>query len=457
MPYKKTFKLVTLGCKVNQYESDVIRAVCLQAGYAPASKGGRADLVVVNTCAVTAVAVGKSRRAARKALRMNPDARLVVTGCAVEAEPATFDGKGRGVTLLAQSRKAEFPALLGLDAAKKMMPASGRTRAFLKIQDGCDHFCSYCIVPRLRRTLWSKPLDEVLAEAEYLAARGHREIVLTGVRLGLYDGGVGLPDLVNNIEEHPRPERIRLSSLEPWEVTDELIAAAAASKKFCRHLHVPMQSGDDEILRRMNRPYTSAQFLERLDVVRRALPGVAITTDVIVGFPGETEEAFQNTLSACRKAGFSKIHIFPFSPREGTEAAGFAGMLKPEAMRNRVEALRNLEEQLAIRYKMSLVGKAVEVLVEKGREKESGLAHGTSREYVKTFLCGGRPDVNSIVNARVLNAHADRVEAEIVNHTKSVLHRPASAAAPGVKASQEKQCQSRKKSGRRLPNRDASS
>ncbi len=428
----KTFKFVTLGCKVNQYESDVMRAACVEAGYAPAKKGSRADLVVVNTCTVTATAEAKPRRALRSAIRANPGAKVIAAGCAVEADPAMFEKVGDGILLLKQSRKSEFPNLLGIEANGRQ-PLPDRTRAFLKIQDGCDRFCSYCIVPHVRSELWCKPLDEVLREAEYLASRGHREIVLTGVRLGLYHGrdGVDLAALLRILSKRPRPERLRLSSLEMGKITDELLAAAAESRKFCRHLHIPLQSGDDDILRAMNRPYTSSEFLARLKDIKEALPGVTITTDIIVGFPGEGEREFEMTLKVCREGGFSKIHIFPFSPRAGTRAVDFPGRPDRAAVDKRLSRLRGLEEELVREYRRGLVGKVVEVLVENRRDSKTGLPCGTGREYVKVFLEGEKVEPGTIVNARILRAEAGGI--------RGVSPAP---------VNQEKICQSKKKYGK---------
>ena len=410
MPEMKTFKLVTLGCKVNQYESDVMRAACIEAGYVPVTKGGCADLVVVNTCTVTATAAAKSRRALRSAIRANPGAKVVAAGCAVEADAAMFEKVGDGILLLKQSRKSEFPGLLGIETNGRK-PLPGRTRAFLKIQDGCDRFCTYCIVPHVRSELWSKPLDEVLREAEYLASLGHREIVLTGIRLGLYNGGGGadLAALVRKLSERPGPERLRLSSLEMWNISDELLSAASGSGKFCRHLHISLQSGDDGILRAMNRPYTSDEFLARIKDIREALSGVAITTDVIVGFPGEGEREFENTLRVCREARFVKMHIFPFSPRAGTRAVDLPGRPDRAAVDEHLGRLRDLEEELAREYRRGLVGKVVEVLVENRRDSKTGLPCGTSREYVKVLVEGDKVEPSTIVNARILSAEAGSI------------------------------------------------
>ncbi len=411
----KLFKIITLGCKVNQYESDWMRAVCLHAGYTPAGKKERADLIVLNSCAVTSVASAKSRRALRQALKSNHEVKVIATGCAVKAAPQSFAAIDDTIVLLPESGKQGFPALIGVEVPDGLFAVQTRTRAFLKIQDGCNQYCAYCIVAHMRPKLWSKPANEALAETEHFVALGHREIVLTGVRLGLYDGGgVNLAGLIEMLATRTAVARIRLSSIEIIGVTDELLAVAQG-RKFCRHLHVPLQSGDDAILKAMNRPYTASQFLERIAAIRHALPGVAITTDVIVGFPGETEENFENTLHVCREAGFSKIHIFPFSPRTGTKAAVMKNRPDGRVVEKRLERLRLLEEEMAARFRQNLVGKVSEVLVEKKIDRQTGLPCGTSQEYVKIYFERGWPKVGEIVGAKILRANALNAFAEIVS------------------------------------------
>lgn len=374
----RTFYLLTLGCKVNQYESDLLRRQCVDAGLAEVDGAAGADLVIVNTCGVTANAVGKSRRAVR-AVRHSAPRAVAATGCAVDLERADFEMDG--VQLFKQSEKSGLLYRMIGRGNGAAMPECGRTRALLKIQDGCNQFCSYCVVPAVRSALWSKNFEAAVDEARYLAGRGHREIVLTGVRLGLYDGGGGrgLAALLDALGDVEGLERVRLSSLEILEVNEELLEAMGRSRVFCRHLHLPLQSGDDGVLKRMNRPYCAAEYLKRVAEIRARLGRMAITTDVIVGFPGETEEAFENTLAACREAGFSKIHIFPFSVRKGTAAAAMDGAVSAEEMRRRARKLALLEKRLAVKYRKEMVGEIAEVLVER---RENGAARGKTRDYV---------------------------------------------------------------------------
>ncbi len=306
----------TLGCKVNQYETEQIRLAMERAGFETVGFGSVADVYVINTCTVTAVADAKSRAAIRKARRMNPNARVIVTGCLAQLEPdqiAALDGID---LIVPNSRKDSIPALVAQALAAETNLKSSisdlqlRTRALVKVQDGCDHFCAYCIVPYARPGMRSRPIGEVVEELRGLAEAGYREVVLAGIRLGSYnDDSLRLPGLIGLAAEIDGIERIRLSSIEPWEVDDPLLDVMQHSK-VCRHLHIPLQSGDDEILGSMRRPYDSAGFERLVEKVRGRIDGIGVTTDVIVGLPGETNAAFRNTAALVERIGFSRLHVF---------------------------------------------------------------------------------------------------------------------------------------------------
>lgn len=402
----QTFRLVTFGCKVNQYETDALRRQCVAAGMEETG-GSAADLVIVNTCGVTARAAGKSRRAARAALRGNPRA-VVAAGCAVDLNRSDFEAIP-GLRIVPQAQKARFLESLLPSRPSDARPECRRTRALLKIQDGCNQFCSYCVVPHVRSTQWSKPFDEALEEARRLAAAGHREIVLTGVRLGLYDGGDSLARLLAALEEIDGLERVRFSSIEINEIGDPLLAAMARSTKFCPHLHLPLQSGDDAVLARMNRPYASGEYLRRLGDIRAALGRTAVTTDVIVGFPGETAEQFENTLRACREAAFGKIHIFPFSPRRPAPAAEMPGRIPPGEIRRRAALLAALERELAAEYRRPMLGGVADVLVE-GRV--DGLLEGKTGDYVTVAFDGDDSSIGEIVHVCITDVGGRRLRGE---------------------------------------------
>lgn len=410
----------TLGCKVNQYETEKTREELECAGFQTVSFSTPADVYIINTCSVTSVADSKSRAAVRRALRLNPEAFVVVAGCYAELEPDAIRAI-EGVDLvvpnaekdaIAERILARFtphPGPLPI-GAKELRPAPRiRTRAVVKVQDGCDQFCSYCIVPHARNRMWSRPAGDVVAEIRVLAEFGYNEVVLTGIRLGAYASGKrkaesgepqdsreqraegregnGLPELVAAVSQVDGIERIRLSSIEPWEVDDSLLDAMKLPK-VCRHLHIPLQSGDDNVLRRMNRPYTASEYLETISRVRDRIPGIGITTDVIVGFPGETEEAFSNTRSVVESAGFSRLHVFRYSARQRTTAAWMPDQVPAEVKKQRAENLIELGASMMRRFATSLVGQTLDVLVET-QANQPGHVVGFTDNYVETRIPGG--------------------------------------------------------------------
>jgi len=424
-----TFTTVTLGCKVNQYETEFLREGLLRLGYVEVVDGRRADLCAVNTCTVTSSAEAKSRKAIRRLGRKYPAAEIIVMGCyATRAaeEVAAMPGVIDVVT-----DKRQVPDLLGrlglVEIPTGISTFGHRHRAYVKVQDGCRMECSYCIIPQVRPVLFSRPIAEVLEEIERLVAHGHREIVLTGIHLGHY--GVDMPDVghVSNVPESKRhvgnvshnvyskkrPDlsalarriarldgefRVRISSIEAAEVTPELIAVVADHPdRVCPHLHISMQSGSDAVLRRMRRRWSSGRFVERCLQIGEALDHPALTTDVIVGFPGETDEDFAATCRAVEEVGFSKLHVFRFSPRQGTPAAEMPDQV-PEAVKwQRAEALSELGDRLRRRYFRSLCGRALQVLVETPLEDRPGWLLGTSDRYAPVQFPGGHDLIGRLV------------------------------------------------------------
>ena len=370
-------KTVTLGCKVNQYETQLVREGLVSAGFADARGNEHADLCIVNTCTVTAEGDSKSRQTIRRLHRDNPDARIVVMGCYATRAPEEVAALPGVVEVIRDKR--EIPDLLGrhgvIDAPKGISGMQGRTRAFVKIQDGCLLRCSYCIIPYVRPNMYSRPADEVLHEFRTLIDNGFREIVLTGIHLGHYgvDFNQGLPrnewtrlsSLLRQAMEFPGDFRLRLSSIESTEVTRDLIDVMAENpNRICPHLHVCIQSGSDSVLRRMKRRWSARQIVDRCHQVAERLVRPAFSTDVIVGFPGETDEEFEQTLDVCREIGFSRIHVFPYSRRKGTPAAEMPDQVDPQVRQERCEELTRVETGLRDRYYNSLVGSQVRVLVE---------------------------------------------------------------------------------------------
>lgn len=343
---RKKVAFCTLGCKVNYCETEALQSLFEQAGYQVTDFNKPADVYVINTCTVTHLSDHKSRKMIRRARRRNPDAVVVATGCYVQGFPEQARELAEADLLVGTHGRENLPALVEtvrqggtLDLVRPFAAGAhfealplprqrGRTRGFLKIQEGCEQSCSYCIVPAVRGPVRSLDPEEVFSRAAALVRAGCREIVLTGIHLGLYGqdlpgGNTGLPHILERLETLPRLLRIRLSSLEPTDITGDLIEKASRSKKICPHLHIPLQSGDDEILRRMNRPYNTMEFACLVKWLREKIPGVAISTDVIVGFPGETEEHHRRSVQFITRMGFSRLHVFRYSARPGTAAAGF--------------------------------------------------------------------------------------------------------------------------------------
>jgi threonylcarbamoyladenosine tRNA methylthiotransferase MtaB len=387
-----TLRTLTLGCKVNQYETELVREGLLRAGYADAEEGAAADLCVVNTCTVTAEGDSKSRHAIRKLARDNPAARIVVMGCYATRAPAELSALPNVAEVVTDKR--EIPDLLGrfgvVDIPTGISRFNNRHRAWVKVQDGCLLRCSYCIIPQVRPHVASRPLAQVCAEVERLVANGYREIVLTGIHLGHYGveqnrgrpraDWLRLATLVRALAQLPGEFRLRLSSIEATEVTRELIAVLAEyPERVAPHLHICLQSGSDAVLRRMRRRWSSRMFIDRCQQVREALDHPALTTDLIIGFPGETEADFAATCRVSRECGFSKLHLFPFSPRRGTPAAEMPDRVAPELKNERCQRLLQVERELRGEYYRSLIGRKLTVLVE--GEAAPGRWSGTSCRY----------------------------------------------------------------------------
>lgn len=407
-------KTATLGCKVNQYETQFVREGLLTVGFEEATDDQAADLCIVNTCTITGEGDAKSRQIIRRMNRDNPDARIVVMGCYATREPdkvAALPGVSEVVT-----DKRELPDLLGrfgvVDIPNGISGLNNRHRAYVKVQDGCLLKCSYCIIPKVRPQMFSRPESEVLDEIRVLVDRGFREVVLTGIHLGHYgvDFNKGKPksewtrlsSLVRSICKLSPNLRVRMSSIEATEVTRELIEVMQEfSDQVCPHLHVCVQSGSDRILRLMKRRWTRRHIIDRCNLVKEELHLPAFTTDLIVGFPGETEKDFEDSLDACRQIGFSKIHMFPFSPRRETPAATMPDQIPKSVKQERGAIVRKLEHQLRQEYFETLVGQRVQLLVES--VEEDGSRKGTSCRYGQVIAQGVDTPENELVDVEVLS------------------------------------------------------
>jgi threonylcarbamoyladenosine tRNA methylthiotransferase MtaB len=423
-------RTVTLGCKVNQYETEFVRQALTSIGYQDAADDDHADLCLVNTCTVTQQGDSKSRQTIRQLAARNPGARIVVMGCYATRAPdevAELPGVAEVIT-----DKREIPDLLGrfgvVDLPTGISTFANRQRAYVKVQDGCMLNCSFCIIPSVRPYLASRPVQHILDEVERLVAGGYRELILTGIHLGHYgiewnrgrpkQEWIRLANLVEKIAALPDDFRIRLSSIEATEITRELVAVMAANpEKVCPHLHVSMQSGSDAVLRRMRRRWGAQRIIDRCRLVQETLDQPALTTDIIVGFPGETDADFAATCDVVRELGFSKIHIFPFSPRRGTPAAEMSDQVSPEVKATRVEELTVLETEMRDRYYQSLRGRRLRVLIESPLNDQPRKMLATACRYAPVVVPGDvtmRKQFADVVAGEVVNG---QIVAEPTQHT----------------------------------------
>ena len=416
----KSVALHNLGCKVNGYEMDFMQQTLQERGYKIVPFGERADIYIINTCTVTNIADRKSRQMLHRARKMNQEAVVVAVGCYVQMENDSIL-KDMGIDLaVGNNRKKDLAVILEkylekresyqrsgdktlqgttvIDIGKEkeyeamsLAHTAQHTRAFIKVQDGCNQFCSYCIIPHTRGRIRSRKLDDVIREVETLAGNGYREVVLTGIHLSSYGLETGddfsksrLPELIRAVAQVPGIWRIRLGSLEPRIITEEFAQALAQSGKLCAHFHLSLQSGCDAVLGRMNRKYTAREYYEKVCILRKHFEHPAVTTDVIVGFPGESDQEFQETCSFVEKTGFYEMHIFKYSRRKGTPAAKMEGQIPEEVKGKRSAELMELGEELSRKYRENYLHKEVEVLFEEEKMingKRYQIGH--TREYIK--------------------------------------------------------------------------
>lgn len=408
-----------LGCKVNQYDARQIELLLERCGLEKTVRSDDADVIVVHTCGVTAAAARKSRQTIRQMQRDNPLAHVIVTGCAAAEEltqvdqtpvfrvPAGADWLQR---LAEQLNSLAMPNTVSTDGIETdtftISSFGDHTRAFLKVQDGCDIGCSFCIIPQLRKEPRDKTIDAAVREAAALTEAGYREIVVTGVSVGLYgrETGSSLAELLRHLAEVPNIGRIRLSSLHPGELTDELLEVWAASPHIMPHLHLSLQSGSDAVLQAMRRGYTAADYFNAVERARAVLDRPAFTTDIIVGFPGETDAYFEESYAFCQKAGFSQMHIFTYSPRPKTIAAKMGRQVNGTVAMARSERLRALGESMALAYHSLFIGREIEVLVE---QSKGGLASGYSKHYIPVEFPAEGVLRKQVVSVRPVKATAE--------------------------------------------------
>lgn len=392
MEQTKKCVYVTLGCKVNQYDTQAIREQLEQVSIQETKDIYEADYFLINSCTVTEKADQKTLRYINYFSKRNPAGKIIVTGCSVDNHFQKYQTNAH-VQYVLRNRDKQSVAHQITEGLAEVKPLQIRsfaehTRAFLKIQDGCQETCSFCIIPKVRGRYNSRDEESVVAEAKDLVASGYREIVLTGIHLGGYgvDKPVSLTRLIQKMVTIPQLERLRLSSIEVNEITEEMIQVLASEEKFCPHLHLPLQSGDDTVLAWMRRKYSRQQFIDTALACKARVPGMGLTTDIIVGFPGETDEHFQNTLDLCEQVGFSKIHIFPYSDRRGTRAMQMTPKCSKSTIKKRTKDLEAFEYQIALRERKFFLGKVVEVLGEEETDQQETI--GLTKNYFRVRFPG---------------------------------------------------------------------
>lgn len=428
----------TLGCKVNQADTASMENLFLRSGHQLVSFDGEADVYIINTCVVTNTGQRKSRQTIHRAIRKNPNALIVVTGCYPQTAAEEVKAIAGVDMIIGNQDRAQIVQLVEerlahrqtdtLDAVHKLTASTAfeemaagditdKTRAFLKIQEGCNQFCTYCIIPYARGPLRSRSLESIRTETQRLISAGFKEIVLIGIHLGCYGkenpDGPTLYDAVKTVLDVPGVQRLRLGSLESVEVEPRLLTLMQEDARFCRHLHLPLQSGCDKTLQAMHRPYTTAKFKTLLADIKTRVPDIAITTDVIAGFPGETEADFETTCKFAESCGFSKMHIFPFSARKGTPAEKFAGAVTEAVKKERADILGKIDETMHKAFLQAMVGQNAEVLFEQpaGEDYFEGLTGNYQRVFVKS---GGKNLGGEILPVKITAFDGEKLLGEII-------------------------------------------
>lgn len=432
MSSMKKVTFITLGCKVNTYETEGMKRIFEKGGYQVVDPESPSDVVVINTCTVTHLSDKKSRQMIRRARKLNPKSVIAAVGCYAQIAPNEVSAI-KGVNLVVgNNHKGEILQLVeesSFDTLKvavsqrneikgyeelRTQSFTGQTRAFLKIQDGCDQFCSYCIIPYARGGIRSRSLDSILREAEKLSENGFREIVLTGIHLtsyGMDSGENTLLDVINSLNRIKGIERIRLGSLEPLYMTRELISEVSEIEKLCPHFHLSLQSGCDQTLLRMNRKYTTDEYMEIVENIRRYFPDAAITTDIMAGFPGETEDEFLKTCNFVKRVGFSQTHVFQYSIRKGTRAAAMPDQVPPDVKEHRSKILIRICEELKKDFRQKYMDKTMDVLFEHERD---GLMEGHTSNYIPVRVPGALDLTGEIRMVRLVENRKDFVLGQIV-------------------------------------------
>jgi threonylcarbamoyladenosine tRNA methylthiotransferase MtaB len=405
----KKFKVVTLGCRTNQYESQGYTDQLRRMGYAAAGEGEEADLCIVNTCTVTESADSSSRHQIRSLLREHAKAKVVVTGCMAESAPEALLQMDSRIELVPNAQKELLVEKLFPEEEKlpefNIQAFDAHTRAFVKVQDGCNSFCTYCIIPYVRGRSRSRSMVDVVREVEGLVANGYKEVVITGINVGDFDGGGRLADLVRAVDGVQGLKRLRISSIDPDEVDDDLASAVIHGKTTCPSMHIVLQAGSNVTLKRMNRKYTRQIFIDTVEKMVQKLPDFTVTTDIIVGFPGETELDFAETLELVERVQFAKVHMFPYSPRKRTRAALYPNKVSQDIIRRRKQELLRLAEKCAFDLRNRFIGRKMEVLLE--NETKPGFLSGHTANFLRVWVPAGIYKPNDLVTVNLIGNEPD--------------------------------------------------
>jgi len=415
----------TLGCKLNQAETESLANRFSKAGFQLVSPGDRADIYIANTCTVTHIADRKSRHWLRLARRRNPQALIIATGCYAQrsrqelaplADLVVDNKEKEHLLALTQTLSLEGREPGDSEAKQPQMPpATVRTRSLIKIQDGCHSPCTYCIVPKVRPREYSLPASQIIDEVKQKVAFGYKEVVLTGTKVGSYrDGSTDLKDLVQRILGDTGIERLRLSSLQPSEISSEFLALWQ-DERLCRHFHLALQSGSETVLQRMRRSYSLDQYQRTVNLIKEMIPEVAITTDIMVGFPGESDEEFEQSYSFCQQAGFANIHVFPFSSRPETSAAGMPEQIKDEVKRERNQRMLGLAQSSRRSFCEQFLGQTMPVLWEKETSPGSGIYSGLTGNYIRVFTGSEKSLNNEITPVKLVGFHNQGMRGEVID------------------------------------------
>lgn len=432
----KKVAFYTLGCKVNQYETEAMAEAFEDAGYIQVSFDETADVYVINTCTVTSLSSRKSRQAIRRARQMNSNAIVAAVGCYPQTAREEVEGLAEVDIVAGTADRLRVPEYVDkfltgkfhsgkekITAVENIMKKHSfedlkierykdRTRAFLKVQEGCSQFCSYCIIPYARGPIRSRPYEDVIKEVQKLVVAGFKEVVLTGIHIASYGkdlGEIRLMDLVRMIHDIDGIDRIRIGSIEPTLVTEDFASAAAGMGKLCPHYHISLQSGCDETLARMNRRYTTEQYRRAIALLRKWIPDVAVTTDVMVGFPGETDAEFEETYKFIEEIRFAKMHVFKFSPRKGTPAASLEGQVPSQAKEARSMRVIELSESCAQAFHNSFIGREMPVLYEQEVKGSKGLYEGLTPNYIRVMSVGNNSLIGNIVQTKLIKVDNESV------------------------------------------------